>query len=344
MNFFNNSLKERKLLKILGSFDLNKLSSKEINYFKNKKILITGVSGIIGLNLLFFFNTIVEKKKISLKIDGTFNISLFDFVKNYFRKKKFIKFKKIDLAKNKLNNHKSYDLIFHCAGYGQPAKFLKFSSSTYKLNSIAIMNLKRNLKKNGKFIFMSTTEIYSGNNRLCNEKSVGYTTPSHPRSAYIDSKKFGESYLINNDRNFLIYRICLTYGPGAKPNDERILNLLLLRSINNKQIDIYGGMSQVRSNLFIDDAINLIIKSTSRHKREIFNVSNHQMTTIGEMVQIISQISGKKIKRHKNTFKGSPKIIKISNKKILKATNYKISTNLKEGLTKTYEWYSHLIR
>ena len=45
MNFFNNSLKERKLLKILGSFDLNKLSSKEINYFKNKKILITGVSG-----------------------------------------------------------------------------------------------------------------------------------------------------------------------------------------------------------------------------------------------------------------------------------------------------------
>ena len=139
MNFFNNSLKERKLLKILGSFDLNKLSSKEINYFKNKKILITGVSGIIGLNLLFFFNTIVEKKKISLKIDGTFNTSLFDFVKNYFRKKKFIKFKKIDLAKNKLDNHKSYDLIFHCAGYGQPAKFLKFSSSTYKLNSIAII-------------------------------------------------------------------------------------------------------------------------------------------------------------------------------------------------------------
>ena len=67
MNFFNNSLKERKLLKILGSFDLNKLSSKEINYFKNKKILITGVSGIIGLNLLFFFNTIVEKKKNLLK-------------------------------------------------------------------------------------------------------------------------------------------------------------------------------------------------------------------------------------------------------------------------------------
>ena len=63
MDFFNNSLKEKKLLQILGSFDLKELSTKEINYFKNKKILITGVSGIIGLNLLFFLNTIVEKKK-----------------------------------------------------------------------------------------------------------------------------------------------------------------------------------------------------------------------------------------------------------------------------------------
>ena len=67
MDLFNNSLKEKKLLQILGSFDLKELSTKEINYFKNKKILITGVSGIIGLNLLFFFNTIVEKKKNFIK-------------------------------------------------------------------------------------------------------------------------------------------------------------------------------------------------------------------------------------------------------------------------------------
>ena len=44
-----------KLLDILKSVDLKKISNNEINYFKNKKILITGVSGIIGINLLFFF-------------------------------------------------------------------------------------------------------------------------------------------------------------------------------------------------------------------------------------------------------------------------------------------------
>jgi dTDP-D-glucose 4,6-dehydratase len=42
--------------------------------------------------------------------------------------------------------------------------------------------------------------------------------------------------------------------------------------------------------------------------------------------------------------KGSPSIIKISNKKILKFLNYKISTSLKEGLSKTINWYSNLIQ
>ena len=344
MNSLNNKLdKNTKLLNILSAVDLNKITKKEINYFKNKKILITGVSGIIGINLLFFFDSILKKKNFSIKIDGIFNTSLFMFVQKYFRKNKNINFKKIDLSKRNLDKKKKYDLIFHCAGYGQPSKFLRYSAATFRLNSSTIINLRQNLKKNGKFIYMSTTEIYSGNNKLCDEKSIGNTTPMHPRSPYIESKRFGESFIINSYENFIIYRVCLTYGVGAKLNDERITNLLLLRSIKEKQIDIFGGLNQLRSNLYIGDAINMIIKSTVNFNREIFNINNHEMTTIGQMVKIISKFSKKKVRKNKSFIKGSPKIIKISNKKILKSINYKIATNLKDGLIKTYKWYSTLI-
>tara|TARA_B100000902_G_scaffold253236_1_gene239752 strand:+ start:12514 stop:13533 length:1020 start_codon:yes stop_codon:yes gene_type:complete len=334
---------ELKLLNILRSIDLSNITNNEINYFKNKKILITGVSGIIGVNLLFFFNALIEKKKIRIQIDGTFNTSLFQFIKNFFKNNKLINFKKIDLTKKKLNLKKKYDLIFHCAGYGQPSKFIKYSNSTFKLNSTVIMDLEKTLKNKGKFIYMSTTEIYSGNKNLCDENNIGNTTPMHPRSSYIESKKFGESYLINSKNNFIIYRVCLTFGPGAKLNDERILNLLLLRSIKKKEIDIYGSLNQVRSNLYISDAVNMIIKSTAKFNNEVFNINNHKMTTIGEMVKIISKFSNKKIKKHKSFLKGSPSIIRISNKKILKLINYKISTNLKNGLFKTFNWYLNLI-
>tara|TARA_B100001057_G_scaffold31111_1_gene28324 strand:- start:3763 stop:4800 length:1038 start_codon:yes stop_codon:yes gene_type:complete len=344
MNSLNTKLnKKNKLLNILSSIDISKITKTEINHFKNKKILITGVSGIIGINLLFFFDTIIKKKKIQIFIDGTFNTSLFQFVKNYFKNNKRAYFRKIDLSKKKIDKKKKYDYIFHCAGYGQPSKFLRYSEATFKLNSATISSLKDNLKKNGKFIYMSTTEIYSGNNKLCDEKSTGYTSTFHPRSPYIDSKKFGESYIINTLNNFLIYRVCLTYGPGAKLNDERILNLLLIRAIKNRHIDIYGGFNQLRSNLYIGDAIKMIIKSTVKYKNQIFNINNHKMTTLGQMVKIISKLSKKKIRKQKSFLKGAPSIIKISNKKILNSTNYKISTKLEDGLMKTYQWYLNLI-
>ena len=190
---------------------------------------------------------------------------------------------------------------------------------------------------------MSSTEIYSGNKNLCNENDIGNTTTYHPRSSYIESKRFGESYLINSDHNFIIFRVCLTFGPGVKLNDERIINLLLIRSIKEKKINIFGGLNQIRWNLFISDAINMIIKSTARYKNEVFNINNHKLTTISKMVKIISRLSKKKIKKHKSFLKGSPSVIKISNKKILKSINYKISIDLKTGLFRTYNWYLNLI-
>ncbi len=288
--FFSN-----KLIESLTNINIKKISKKEVNFFKNKKILITGVSGIIGLNLLFFFHKISLKEKINIIIDGTYNTSLFNFVKSYFKKNHKINFIKKDLSLKSFNNKKKYDFIFHCAGYGQQSKFLKYKTSTYKLNSETIMNLKNNLKENGKFIYMSTTEIYSGNPKLCLEESIGYTNTNHPRSAYIESKKFGESFIINCFKSYIIFRVCLTYGVGAKLNDERVLNQVILRSIKNKTIDVYGGLNQLRSNLYIEDAINMMVKATIKSSNQIYNINNHQMTTLSKIFNLIGKIAKRKL-------------------------------------------------
>lgn len=343
MNSFKKNSYISNLLKSLNSIDISKCNQKELNFFRNKKILITGVSGIIGINLLFFFNKISKEKKINLKIDGTYKTNIFPFVLNYFKKNYNIKFYKFDLTKKKINKNKKYDLIFHCAGYAQPYKFLKYKDSTYKLNSSVIINFKENMHKKSKFIYLSSTEIYSGNNKLCNEIDTGNTSTNHPRSAYIDSKKFAESYIINFFKNFLIFRACLVYGIGAKLNDKRVLNQVILRSINQKKIDIFGGLKQLRSNLYILDAILMIIKATARYNNEIFNLNNDKYITLLTTFKLISKLSSKKLNFHKEKLLGSPKIIKISNKKILKYLKYKIKIDLKEGLIRTINWYKNLI-
>ena len=190
---------------------------------------------------------------------------------------------------------------------------------------------------------MSTTEIYSGNEKKCTEESVGNTGSTHPRSAYIDSKRFGESFIVNCFNNYTIFRACLIYGPGVKLNDERVLNQVILRAIKNKKIDIYGGLKQLRSNLFISDAIKMMVKITVKSKNQIFNLNNHKMITLGKIFSMIGKISNKKVVNRGSKMIGSPKVIRISNRKILKTINYKISVDIKEGLLRTIEWYKYLI-
>ena len=83
MNLNNKKLATNKLIENLNEIDIKKISVNEINFFNNKRILITGVSGIIGINLLFFFNKLNVEKRKNIYVDGTYNTSLFEFVKKY---------------------------------------------------------------------------------------------------------------------------------------------------------------------------------------------------------------------------------------------------------------------
>ena len=87
MNSFNYmSNRNLELLNILKSVDLKKITKKEINFFKNKKILITGVSGIIGINLLFFFDALINKKKLQSKLMEPTTLLYFYLLKIILRK------------------------------------------------------------------------------------------------------------------------------------------------------------------------------------------------------------------------------------------------------------------
>ena len=83
--------KELKLLNILSLVDLKEIKKSEINYFKNKKVLITGVSGIIGINLLFFFNALIDQKKIKINVEKSFSTYSFLICKSCFFSKLWIK-------------------------------------------------------------------------------------------------------------------------------------------------------------------------------------------------------------------------------------------------------------
>ena len=56
---------EKDLINQLNNIDIKDFTLSEKKFFNKKKILITGVSGLIGINLLFFFNKLNLNKKIN---------------------------------------------------------------------------------------------------------------------------------------------------------------------------------------------------------------------------------------------------------------------------------------
>ena len=81
-----------------------------------------------------------------------------------------------------------------------------------------MMNLFKYLRPNGKFLFMSTSEIYSGLEGKHCETQIGTTTTEHERSCYIEAKRCGEAICNiykNIGYNVKVIRLCLGYGIGC---------------------------------------------------------------------------------------------------------------------------------
>src|SRR6185369_2138043 len=78
------------------------------------------------------------------------------------------------------------DFIIHSAGYAQPSLFMADPVTALQTNTSATVALLKRLRPGGSFLFVGSSEIYSGLNQpLLSESDIGRTSPSHPRAAYI---------------------------------------------------------------------------------------------------------------------------------------------------------------
>ena len=175
------------------------------------KILITGVHGFVGSNLVNAFkqvNTIYGLDIVSPKKDGvehTFNWSVLDDLSN------------IDL-----------DAIIHLAGIAHDTKNQTAAQKYFNVNlgltqKIFEFFLHSHIKK---FIFFSSVKAAA--DRVEGDVLTEDVVPS-PKGPYGESKIAAENYILSKQaecevkgKEVYILRPCMIHGPGNKGN----LNLL----------------------------------------------------------------------------------------------------------------------
>jgi len=320
-------------------------------FLNNKTILITGASGLIGLNLLALLNQL--KKTYAINTICCINSSVPDYLKYLFESSTTIVG---DLTEDPLinfienyfaENLNGADIIIHSAGYAQPNKFLDNKLSTIKLNTSVTMNLFRLLNKGGTFFYCSSSEIYSGlNKEAISEQDIGTTSTDHPRSCYIESKRCGETICLSmsNLANIKIGRISTTYGPGCKLNDSRVINDLINKALESNQINLIDDGSATRTLCYISDMVQMILDIICKGTSTVYNLTGKEQTSIKEIAETIAKHTNSPIScgDKNNTMVGNPNKVSISIEKYEKEFGIKNFINTENGILSTLKWYEFL--
>lgn len=327
--------------------DLKKiLKKKNFYFFKKKNILIVGASGVVGQYFVGFFflllKTIWSPRNITI-IHKNPLPRYFNFIK---KSKKF-KIIRDDITLLK-KRYKKYDCIIFAAGYGQPSKFIKNPLETIKINTCSLNKIILKLKKGGKFLYLSSSEIYNNNDKNnLTENDIGKTNTDNPRACYIEAKRSGEtiSTIYNKIHNIdiKIVRLCLAYGPGFQRKDERVLNEFIKRSTEQNKLIVNDSGSAKRRYIYISDAINMMLNVMLHGKSLRYNVAGKEKLTIRQLAMKIGKILGKPVFfKKKSNLNGSPSDIKVSIKKYELEFGRVNLIKINQGLKKTINWYKQL--
>ena len=275
-------------------------------------IIITGGAGFIGYYL------IKKYVKHNYKIYVLDNFERGRKDKHILRlsKNKNVKFVNIDLTKPINLRLKNIKKVFHLAAIVGVSNVNKSPINTMKKNSLSLINLVDFLKKikfRGKFIYFSTSEVYSPlifkriqKQPISEDKNLVISNKIIARDSYYLSKIFGEKYIQLSNFDYLILRPHNVYGP--RMGIAHVIPELLIKAKNNEFLEIYSA-NHTRSFCYIDDAILQIYKiSNSKIKNQIFNIGNDkEEIKIKDLAKkIISSLDIKKKIVFKEVTAGSP--------------------------------------
>lgn len=287
--------------------NLNEYSNLDfIDYskLKNKTILISGATGLVGRYFVDLIMNLNETKKLNCKVVGLNKD--FESIQRHFEKYFNNNFDYIvqDVC-DKVEYDGEVDYIIHCASNTSPAQYTSFPIETININFLGTTNLL-NLayqKKSKKFIFVSSFEVYGNvdNKDSISETDYGYIDLLKARTCYPESKRISENLCIAYSEekkvNTSIVRFSRIFGETMNPASTLSISQFLKCGIEGTDIILKSDGKQKYSFNYVGDAVSAIIKvMLDGEDKEAYNVAAPKFNiTLGEFAQYVAKHANKKV-------------------------------------------------
>ncbi|MBK5240800.1 MAG: NAD-dependent epimerase/dehydratase family protein [Clostridium sp.] len=233
-----------------------------------KKILITGANSYIGISLM----SLLEKYSDKYSVD------------------------ELDMKDDswKASDFSKYDVVFHVAGIAHVSTDPKMEDLYFKVNRDLTIETAKKAKKDGvkQFIFMSSIIIYGESRNVNERRIIDENTVPKPSNFYGESKLQAENGikpLENDDFKIVILRPPMIYGKGSKGNYPKL-------SKAAQKLPVFPDIDNQRSMLHIDNLCEFTRLMIVNEESGVFFPQNSEYVKTSEMVKLIAQAHGTKIK------------------------------------------------
>ncbi|MFH0806959.1 MAG: SDR family oxidoreductase [Elusimicrobiota bacterium] len=305
--------------------------------------LITGGAGFIGSHIA---DELVKQGQ-QVRILDNFCTGSKENLKNVANK--------VEIIKGDIRNErdvnlalKKVDYVLHQAALRSVPRSIADPISSNDVNvsgTLLLLNLSKEHKIK-KFVYASSSSVYGDNPAL---PKVETQIPA-PVSPYAVSKLTGEHYCRVFSKIFGLNTVSLRYfnvfGPRQDPESPYavVIPKFINAGLKDTVAEVHGDGKQSRDFSYIQNVVQAnILAAKSNVKCEIFNIACAKNYSLLEVIKIIEQITGRKMKvKHISSRQGDVKHTLADISKAKKMLKYKVQVEFKEGMKNTLEYFKSL--
>jgi UDP-glucose 4-epimerase len=317
-------------------------------FYRNRRVMITGGLGFIGSNLAHQLVTLGADVLLvdSLIPDYGGNLFNVDGIRDRVR------INVADVRQQSTMNYLVHDreVVFNLAGQVSHIDSMRDPFTDLEINCRSQLTLLEACRRNNP----DAKVVYAGTRQVYGKPEYLPVTERHlvrPTDVNGINKVAGEYYHLVYNNVFGVracaLRLTNVYGPRqlVKHNRQGFIGWFIRLAVEGREIQIFGDGSQVRDFVFVDDAAEAFLRAgaTDRCNGQALNVGGDQPVSHRELVTLLLEVAGTGTMRLV-AWPPDKKAIDIGSfysdsRMFRELTGWQPAVDLKEGLARTVRFY-----
>jgi GDP-4-dehydro-6-deoxy-D-mannose reductase len=210
----------------------------------------------------------------------------------------------------------SFDVVFHLAGFSNPAASLEAAREAYAANAAATARLVRDLRA-GRFVIASSAHVYG--DVAPRDNPVDESRRPAPRTPYAAAKLCGEALALASERDVVILRPFNHTGPGQS---AAYLCPALARQVARGRRTIEVADLAPRRDFFdVRDMVRAYLLAAERGRPgEVYNVGTGSPVSVEEIARTLLSLA--RLPARLRGDRGRPDVLSGDSAKFRRATGW----------------------